>query len=305
MTSDYLAKLEAIATRASNSQPKSSSKKSPSKNNNPISIPTIDARIILNSAPRIEVHINVPNDDTTILTSERILDKPVKIPRSRMGVNSALEFPKELLELGFSPSSYQYFLDDGDKDILDYLLDDRDTSSMYPKMESNVMSIRTDIEKGFEDKTMERILSEFITSYLEPCLHVGLTTNNPFELEPCVTRIPIMVVNIAQGTVYHHDLIVYAPHLMLYIICTSGKFEFNNGIKIHWGITDKKGPLLTDIPESELYNTISYSLSLRDIQMARLGVKPEDPDHDIAEVADEFRTQLTSVILRDIQNDTK
>lgn len=304
MTSDYLAKLEAMATRASDSQPKPSSKKKPFKSSNLISIPKIDARVIINSAPRIEVHINVPRDDTTILTSERILDKPVEIPKSGISVKSAWKFPKELEKLGFSPSSYQYFLDDGDRDILDYMLDDKDTPSMYPRMESTVMSIRSDIEDAFEDSTMEKILSEFISTYLEPCLHVGLTTNNPFEFKPCVTRIPIMVVNIAQGTVYHHDLVLYAPHLMLFIICTLGKFEFNNGIKVHWGITDKHD-MLTDIPESDVPNTISYSLSLRDVQMARLGAKPEDPDHDIAEVAGDFRRQLTNVILRDLQNETK
>lgn len=246
MNESYLTKLEAAANRAEANKPRSSAKDThnevptsasslyPSLITEPYNGPT-ECVSTPDSIKRIEIHISVPADEETVLTEEGRLISPCHVGSFKTNLKNMMGLPNELL----GHTNYQYFLNDtDDADILGRILTNPDDD--LNQASTLTQYLYKSIAEAFTPDKLRHIMEAQMNEYTKSLMHRDFRGCTDVELPAVSLMLPIMVVNIARGSIYNFELILYAESQIVTIPPSPSDLESRCfDIKVGWGIRDK------------------------------------------------------------------
>lgn len=313
MNDSYLAKLAAVASRAEASNARPSAKDTPkalstdvsssypSLVTEPLDGPT-ECLSTPDSIKRIEIHINVPADEETVLTEGTRMTSPYYIGSSKTNLKNTMGLPNELAR----HMNYQYFLDDiDDADILGRILTDSEDD--LNQMSTLTQYLYNSIAEAFTPDKLRRIMEIQMNEYTKPLMHRDFRGCTDVELPAVSWMLPIMVVNFARGSIYNFDLILYTESQIVTIPPSPSDLESRCfDIKVGWGIRDKGFhqslyPSVATNPD----NCVHYRGCFSNFNYNLLRVQPKDSRSSTEYILNRINHDLCEAIMAALRTESR
>ena len=313
MNDSYLAKLAAAASRAEASKARPTAKGTPKALSTDVSslYPSLitepfDGPTECVSTPdsikRIEIHISVPADEETVLTEGYRLTSPYYIGSFKTNLKNTMGLPNELAR----HTNYQYFLDDtDDADILGRILTDPDDD--LDQMFTLSKYLYKSIAEAFTPDKLRYIMEVQMNEHTKSLMHRDFRGCTDVELPAVSLMLPIMVVNIARGSIYNFELILHTESQIVTIPPSPSDLESRCfDIKVGWGIRDKGFhkslyPSVATNPD----NCVYYRGSFSNFNHGLLRVQPKDPRSSAEYILNRINCDLREAIMTALRTESR